>query len=238
MKTMYIEFLGDCPLYFGLGIKIITAMLLGGLIGLDREQKMKSAGIKTNILICIGSTVYTSISSLMSNNFILNGDIADPNRIAAQIVSGIGFLGAGAIIQGRGNVIGLTTAATIWAVAAIGVTVGFGYPFMASIITITILVTLRLIDPLYKIFDSDKYKVDHHFEILSTGDIKESIEEIISSKLDQIQKYTEEIIDPVNNKRILHLHLSINPRKIAPLKREIRKLIRVELVKIHQKVEI
>ena len=100
--TISIEFLGDVPLYIGLGIQTLTALFLGGMVGYDREKKLKAAGLKTNILICLGATLYTTIGMIVSQNA---GGVSDPNRMAAQIVSGIGFLGAGAIIQGRGNVI-------------------------------------------------------------------------------------------------------------------------------------
>src|SRR5690242_865263 len=100
--------------------KILFAILCGGLVGLERELKNKPAGIKTNILICVGSALFTSISLLMSASLADTGHYGDPSRVAAQIVSGIGFLGGGTIIQTRGTILGLTTAATIWTVAAIG----------------------------------------------------------------------------------------------------------------------
>lgn len=238
MKTMYIEFLGQQPLYIALGIKILTAVVLGGAIGLDREQKMKSAGIKTNILICIGATVYTALSYLTTADYVAQGAVADPNRTAAQIVSGIGFLGAGAIIQGRGNVIGLTTAATIWAVAAIGVTVGFGYPLIATIITFTILFILKLIDPLYKIFESDRYNQDYHIEILSLGRVKGTVKRLLSTRLEDIDELIEEVVDIDKDQRLLHVYISINPRQLNGLQRELKQLIRVEKVKVHQKVDL
>lgn len=97
-------------------------------MGLERELKQKSAGLKTNILICLGSTLFTMISIAISRaNVEVGGLPGDPGRIAAQIVSGIGFLGGGAIIQSRATIHGLTTAATIWLVAGLGVAVGMGY---------------------------------------------------------------------------------------------------------------
>jgi len=149
-QTIDIEIIGSVNIYLGFLLQVFMAFLLGGLIGLDREKKLKAAGIKTNVLICLGATIYTSISLLNDGE----GQTAyDPNRMAAQIVSGIGFLGAGAILRGPGGGIsGLTTAATIWVVAAIGVAIGMGYPFMASISTIGILFALTLINPIYKLF--------------------------------------------------------------------------------------
>lgn len=123
--------------------KIFISVICGGLIGLERELKNKPAGIKTNILICLGAAIYTSVSMLISLTLAEKGHYGDPARISAQIVSGIGFLGGGAIIQARGTIVGLTTAATIWVVAALGIAVGLGYHDVAvvlSVMTVLILV--------------------------------------------------------------------------------------------------
>jgi putative Mg2+ transporter-C (MgtC) family protein len=104
--------------------KLILAVVLGGAIGLERELKAKPAGLRTNILICMGATLLTHVSITM---VMQNGTrVGDPARLAAQIVSGVGFLGAGTIMQGSGMVTGLTSAATIWVVAAIGIAIGAG----------------------------------------------------------------------------------------------------------------
>ena len=122
--------------------KVFFAILCGGIVGLERELKNKPAGIKTNILICIGSALYTSVSVLMSMQHAENGYYGDPSRIAAQIVSGIGFLGGGTIIQARGTILGLTTAATIWVVAAIGICIGIGHADIGLACSITVVLVL------------------------------------------------------------------------------------------------
>ena len=105
-------------------VKLGLAVLLGGMIGFERELAGKPAGLRTNILICIGAALLMDISIRIG---IADGRrIGDPGRIAAQIVSGVGFLGAGTIMQAQGMVTGLTSAATIWVVAAIGMSVGAG----------------------------------------------------------------------------------------------------------------
>lgn len=105
------------------GIVLIFCSILCGLaVGVEREVKNKPAGLKTVTLICLGSTVFTLASLLVAA-----GGRSDPGRIAAQIIPGIGFLGAGAILRERGTIIGLTTGATIWLVAAIGMLIGEGY---------------------------------------------------------------------------------------------------------------
>jgi uncharacterized membrane protein YhiD involved in acid resistance len=108
--------------------KLLLATLLGGAIGLEREMAGKSAGLRTNILICVGAALFTQLSvDIARVGFTPDGrPYGDTSRITAQIVSGIGFLGAGAILHGGGAVVGLTTAATIWVVGAIGAAVGAG----------------------------------------------------------------------------------------------------------------
>jgi putative Mg2+ transporter-C (MgtC) family protein len=106
-------------------IKLLLAVLLGGIIGFEREIAGKPAGLRTNILICIGAALLMDLS--LRVGFVDGKRIGDPGRIAAQIVSGVGFLGAGTIMQAQGMVTGLTSAATIWVVAAIGMAVGAGY---------------------------------------------------------------------------------------------------------------
>jgi putative Mg2+ transporter-C (MgtC) family protein len=124
--------------------RIFFAILCGGLVGLERELKNKPAGIKTNILICLGSALYTSVSVLISATLSEKGHFGDPGRVAAQIVSGIGFLGGGTIIQARGTVLGLTTAATIWVVSAIGLCIGIGHADIAVLCSITVVLVLVL----------------------------------------------------------------------------------------------
>ena len=121
----------------------MLALLLGGLIGWERERHERPAGLRTHILVCVGSALITQISS----QFGVNGD-----RIAAQIVTGVGFLGAGTIMRNgvSGAVSGLTTAATLWAIAGVGIAVGYGgqYAVLATLGTLLILFTLTLLNRL------------------------------------------------------------------------------------------
>jgi putative Mg2+ transporter-C (MgtC) family protein len=117
--------------------KLVLAVLLGGVIGIEREFRDKPAGLRTNILICVGSTLFMSISTKVAQ--MLGGD---PTRIAAQIISGIGFLGAGAVLHNHGFVLGLTTAATIWVVAGVGMALGSGMYGVAVFATAMSLITL------------------------------------------------------------------------------------------------
>lgn len=117
-------------------ILTLIAMFCGAVIGAEREKRLKPVGLRTMILISFGSAVFTMLSVSLA------GAPGDPSRIAAQIVSGIGFLGAGAILRGGGGVRGLTTAATVWAAAAIGVTVGAGYAMAGLALACAVVATL------------------------------------------------------------------------------------------------
>jgi putative Mg2+ transporter-C (MgtC) family protein len=129
-------------------LQVLVAGLLGGLIGVEREWRGRDAGLRTNMLIAMGACLFTAISI---NGFPLQGSTAqDTARVAAQVVTGVGFLGAGAFIHTRGHTKGMTTAATIWMVAAIGMAVGvqaWGLAVFSSVITVLI---LRLLQPISK----------------------------------------------------------------------------------------
>jgi putative Mg2+ transporter-C (MgtC) family protein len=130
--------------------KLLLATLLGGAIGLEREMAGKPAGLRTNILICVGAALFMQLSiDVAEIGFSADGHpFGDTTRIAAQIVSGIGFLGAGAILHGEGAVVGLTTAATIWVVAAVGAAVGAGAYVDALGSTVLIMLVLVGLRPL------------------------------------------------------------------------------------------
>src|SRR6266581_93398 len=118
-------------------LQLGLATLLGGAIGLERELGGKPAGLRTNILICIGSALYTQLSLSMVHG------ASDATRVAGQIVTGVGFIGAGTILHARGAVVGLTSAATIWVVAAIGVALGAAFYWEAAGTTLLVLLVLR-----------------------------------------------------------------------------------------------
>ena len=120
-------------------LRVFVAAALGGAIGLERELRERQAGLRTHLVVSVGSALFTLVSAYGFKNF--DGKV-DPTRIAAQIVSGIGFLGAGAIIRQGLSVRGLTTAATLWLVAAIGMATGAGYWDAALIATFGALITL------------------------------------------------------------------------------------------------
>jgi putative Mg2+ transporter-C (MgtC) family protein len=136
-------------------LKLSLATLCGGVIGFERKSAGKPAGLRTNMLICVGSALIMVLSINLSlsvtDNLQKSGDpeirvVGDPARLAAQVVSGIGFLGAGAILQSRGSiVIGLTTAATVWANSAIGLCLGAGFYILGLVSTTIVLFILYVV---------------------------------------------------------------------------------------------
>ena len=123
-------------------IRIIVSMLLGGIIGLDRGMKHRGAGTKTMTVVCLGSTLVMLTEQYIQVNF---PGLANMNRLAAQVISGVGFLGVGTIIISNHRVRGLTTAATLWASATIGLAVGVGFVEGGILITLVMLISLHIL---------------------------------------------------------------------------------------------
>lgn len=124
-------------------LRLAVALVLGAIIGFERELNRQPAGFRTHSLVALGAALFTVVSA-----FGFMGPMADPTRVAAQIVTGIGFIGAGTILQHRGHVRGLTTAASLWAVAAIGTAAGAGLFIVAVAGSVLILIVLRVLDQL------------------------------------------------------------------------------------------
>ena len=131
------------PLTSQFWIAIGVAVLCGGVIGIERQMRGKPAGIRTNILICLGTTIFVKLSTLFG------GQNTDPTRVLGQVATGIGFLGAGVIIARGGHVKGVTSAAVIWTLAGIGAMVGFGLfapAIVLAVITVGILTGLEFLE--------------------------------------------------------------------------------------------
>lgn len=122
-------------------IRLVVAMILGGIVGLEREYRAKDAGFRTHFLVAIGSALFTLISM-----YGFADGVKDTSRVAAQVVSGIGFLGAGIIVFQRNVIRGLTTAAGLWVTAAIGMACGVGQFYMAVLVTLLILIGLEVLN--------------------------------------------------------------------------------------------
>ncbi|MCA9766603.1 MAG: MgtC/SapB family protein [Carnobacterium sp.] len=151
--------------------RLVVAVLFGGIIGYEREIKGHNAGLRTHILVCVGAALfsliqiqatYTTIELALENPDLLQILNTDVTRLPAQIVSGIGFLGAGTIIVTKRSVTGLTTAASIWATASLGIAVGMGYYFIAFSGCIIILLILLAIRKVFRVQDYKTLEVSYY----------------------------------------------------------------------------
>ncbi len=137
-----------------IALRLLMAVVLGGLIGFERESHNRPAGFRTHILVCSGSALIMMVSAYGFTGQIGAGFEVDPGRIAAGVVTGIGFLGAGTILQQRGSIHGLTTAASIWVVSGVGLAVGVGFYLGAALTTGFVLISLLLLRRTEKSFFS------------------------------------------------------------------------------------
>lgn len=156
-------------------LRITLAGVMGSAIGLEREKRFKEAGLRTHFLVAVGSAVVMIISKYGFYDVILKDGITlDPARVAAQVVSGVGFLGAGMILVQRQSIHGLTTAAGIWATAGIGLAIGSGMYSVAIFATVLVLIGLELLKHFFKFALPEKYHL--RLEVQS----KENISEVIT----------------------------------------------------------
>lgn len=140
-------------------MRLVLSLFLGGIVGYEREVNRHAAGLRTNILVCVGSTLIMLLSIYGFTNFVNEPTVrTDPARLAAQVISGIGFLGAGTIMQKGASIKGLTTAATLWVMAAIGLAVGAGFYYPAVVTCFIVIISLKALN-----------KVEHRF--LASGKI-------------------------------------------------------------------
>jgi putative Mg2+ transporter-C (MgtC) family protein len=171
-------------------IRLLAAAILGSIIGFERERLLWAAGIRTHMLVCVGACLIMIVSafgfkdSLSSQNVVL-----DPSRVAAQVVSGIGFLGAGAILA-RGEIVrGLTTAASIWTVAAIGLAVGGGLYFAAGVSTAVILVILAGVKPLEEAYRARNQSCRLNIEATQGALTPDILKQTLSVRAAQIKRF-------------------------------------------------
>ena len=160
-------------------IRLIVAMILGGIVGLEREYRAKDAGFRTHFLVAIGSALFTLISM-----YGFADGVKDTSRVAAQVVSGIGFLGAGIIVFQRNVIRGLTTAAGLWVTAAIGMACGVGQFYMAVLVTLLILIGLEVLNRFIPHIGSSSVQLS--FSSPSRKDVAEAIMNIRKIVVDVI----------------------------------------------------
>jgi len=167
-------------------VRLLVAMVLGGLVGMERQTRGRAAGLRTNILVCLGSAAIIVAFQKLSLGFNVGAESVirmDPARAAAGVITGIGFLGAGTIVKSKDFVRGLTTAASIWVVSAIGVTVGLGEYVISVALTILVLIALYALHRLP--INSDHY---YPLQLKWTGDLK-----LLTEVADHLQQKGVEI---------------------------------------------
>ena len=191
-------------------LSIITSVICGGIIGFEREYKNKSTGFRTILLITLGSTIFTIVSR--------HGTGAD-DRISANIITGIGFIGAGVIFKDKMSVLGLTTAAVIWTSAAIGMTAGIGYYSLAIVITVITLIILVLVNKIELLIGTIKkskfININFAGDDLAQLDVVEAKAKELNLLSKRIQIYKDdhalsavlEITGPKKNADLLNLTL-------------------------------
>jgi putative Mg2+ transporter-C (MgtC) family protein len=194
--------------------RLLLSAVLGGAIGLEREISDQPAGFRTHILVALGACLFTLVSAYSFEAFLAEGEPQlrfDPTRIAAQIVTGIGFLGAGAIIRYGMSVRGLTTAASLWVVAAIGTAVGLGGYLIAGVTTLTTILALFGLKPLRSRLVQGLKKEHEEFLVEASIDLHvEDLVNAVASERMQIEHLRIED-EPEDNVRNIVLFVSLPP---------------------------
>lgn len=218
-------------------LRLVLACILGGIIGYERQSRRKSAGLRTNVLVCLGSCLIMVMSVEMYQE-VEGKTNADPARLAAQVVSGIGFLGAGAIMKEGLSVTGLTTAACLWVVAGVGLAVGAGFYSGALISTALVFVTLGSLSRLDDWVDHEKNLALNIHTVDRPGQLMR-----ISRCLEDLQlrvrgvkvKADEDEVDDSSGERCMYIDLEIFNKQsiksiiIVDAVRQIDGVIRVDV---------
>lgn len=187
----------------GFALKFLVAVICGGAIGMERETTGKPAGLRTSIIICVGSMIFTVMSVEMAR-----AGNADPTRIAAQIVSGIGFLGAGVILHQKGGTVkGMTTAAIIWLIAALGMMIGFGYLLSASAVTVAIVVMILALQGVERQIHN-RLARDYTFIVPDGHETRERIVALLYSYDDNVDRFSIESIPGASSEAVLDFRFS------------------------------
>ena len=203
-------------------MRILVALIFGGVIGLERQYHDKPAGFATNTLICVGSAVFALLSILSA--YYLGGD---PARIAAQIVAGVGFLGAGSILRDGNKISGLTTAAGIWLVAAVGMAVGYGHYFVGMVATASVLILQLFVRKLMNAFDYVQLYDSLMIKCSSDWKIVEKIKSVFKNNKAEIIK--EEIYKE-NGLLVLKLVVNMSATKYQNIVKELAPLEEVKSI--------
>lgn len=173
LSDLWNNYINLAPGIGEIALRLACAMLVGIVIGTEREYTHRPAGLRTHILVALGACVVSITGEMLFTHYSALGSTADPARLSAQVITGVGFLGAGTIMKEGATVKGLTTAASVWAVACLGIAAGFGYYALAIIGMLFILITLTIFEVLQRKVISTNASEDHY--TLDTSDISASL---------------------------------------------------------------
>jgi putative Mg2+ transporter-C (MgtC) family protein len=208
-------------------IRLVIAAGLGSLIGAERERLIWAAGLRTHMLVCVGSCLFMVVSAYGFATVLGPNVILDPSRVAAQVVSGIGFLGAGSILL-RGDLVrGLTTAASLWTVAAIGLAVGGGLYVEAIAATLIILLILAGIKPLEKWYQRRSQTLHVRLRV-AKGKMSLTLSEILGFASGRISRFT---CTPDSNSKYDEVEITIKRLSAEGMAAIVRKLEALPIVK-------
>lgn len=204
--------------YWELTIRILFALVIGGLIGFEREMGDHAAGFRTHILVCLGSALIILLSIYGFSEFASEPNVRmDPARLAAQVVSGIGFLGAGTIMRTGTTVSGLTTAASLWVVAALGLAVGAGFYYGALLTTVLVLICLFLLNKLEQTFTKKRNNIEMTVVVKDLSASMNHITEKLRSKGAVIEQLTVEPLFDEHVSTLQQIRLQLRIAKASKL---------------------
>ena len=196
--------------------RVLLSVCFGALIGLEREHAHRPAGLRTHILVCVGACLVMLTSEFIYKQYHPFSPNTDVARLGAQVISGIGFLGAGTIIRNGSSVKGLTTAASIWVVACIGLATGMGFYFGATIATITIFLCLAYIKRAAGLYDTKKISLTIACETKAMNTLIDNIEKSFAENSIKVNSFSIKTEKDSQSEVLFHLAMSdsINPTSI------------------------
>jgi putative Mg2+ transporter-C (MgtC) family protein len=219
-------------------IRLASAAALGSLIGFERERLLWAAGIRTHMLVCVGSCLIMVVSAYGFASVLSDHVVLDPSRVAAQVVSGIGFLGAGSILA-RGEIVkGLTTAASIWTVAAIGLAIGGGLYFAGIASTIIILIILAGVKPLEEAYRARNQTVQFKLTVDQSGFTPEDLRQTLNLRVSQIKRFVVETRNEDGSDDVLVLLNKVSSHDIASFKTKLNDTPAVRQVEVVRRVAV
>ncbi|KXZ40318.1 putative Mg2+ transporter-C (MgtC) family protein [Alkalithermobacter thermoalcaliphilus JW-YL-7 = DSM 7308] len=206
--------------------RLILAMIIGGIVGIEREKSNQWAGFRTHVLVAVGSCVAAMTSLLLFNDYkdVIN---LDPGRIPAQVLSGIGFLGAGAILKTQSSVRGLTTAAGIWVIACVGLAIGYGYYYLSFMVLIFLFITLYTLRKIEKIIVIKKTSDFYVY----TSNISETLSRIVQIlEKNKIIIKNMQILESESCEKIWAINITVVYSDKISIKKILKKILDSEYV--------